>query len=307
MDTKDNSNTKQPRNKRLIAFWILIVLYIIYVIAITNFYFFRAPKESKETIIHISSGQTVSGISLELKEKNIIRHSDLLKFLIKVFNDNNKIDIGDYKFEKDSSAWKIAWQISKGVHNIKPIKITLREGLTNEEMATILESKLSNFNKNNFLNREIAKQGYLFPDTYFFYPLTTTDEILEALTSNFENRIKKLNNDINESGRSLSNIITMASIIEKEASGKDDARIISGILWKRIEKGMPLQADASPITYREKGLPTEPICNPGLSSIEASISPVASPYLFYLHDKDGNVHFAVTYEEHKQNIKKYLK
>jgi UPF0755 protein len=98
----------------------------------------------------------------------------------------------------------------------------------------------------------------------------------------------------------------MASLIEGEAKGDIDRGIISGILWKRIKIGMPLQVDASPETYKVKGLPKSPIGNPGIKTIEAAINPQNSPYFYYLHDKNGNIHYAKTFTEHEANIKKYL-
>ena len=99
----------------------------------------------------------------------------------------------------------------------------------------------------------------------------------------------------------------MASIIEREAKGDSDRGYISGILWNRINKNMPLQVDAALKTYKTKGLPEQPICNPGLEAIKAAIHPVLSNYLYYLHDKNGVIHYAKTFEEHKKNKLKYLK
>ena len=99
----------------------------------------------------------------------------------------------------------------------------------------------------------------------------------------------------------------MASILEGEANGKEDIYIISGILWKRINLGMPLQVDVDKSTYKEKGLPSEPLNNPGLLAIKAAMAPESSVYLYYLHDEDGVVHFARSFEEHKKNINDYLK
>ena len=110
-----------------------------------------------------------------------------------------------------------------------------------------------------------------------------------------------------KSGKSLLEIITMASILQGEASGENDIGIISGILWKRISLGMPLQVDVDKNTYTSKGLPSDPLNNPGLLSIEGALNPINSSYLYYLHDKNGNAHYAVTFEEHKRNISKYLK
>lgn len=99
----------------------------------------------------------------------------------------------------------------------------------------------------------------------------------------------------------------MASILEREAKGDQDREQISGILWKRLSIGMALQVDAAPETYKERGLPDSPIGNPGLESIYASLYPKTTPYLYYLHDKQGMIHYARSFAEHKANIAKYLK
>jgi cell division protein YceG involved in septum cleavage len=105
----------------------------------------------------------------------------------------------------------------------------------------------------------------------------------------------------------LSDVIIMASILEGEANGEKDINIISNILWKRISLDMPLQVDVDRFTYINKGLPTSPLNNPGLASIKAAMNKDKTPYLYYLHEKNGNVHYATSFEEHKKNISKYLK
>ena len=99
----------------------------------------------------------------------------------------------------------------------------------------------------------------------------------------------------------------MASILEGEARTLETRRIVSGILWKRISINMPRQFDVALGTYKIKGLPENPIGNPGLASIKSAIYPKSSPYLFYLHDKNGNIHYAKSFAEHRQNVLKYLK
>lgn len=199
------------------------------------------------------------------------------------------------------------WPIMRERNKVDQIKITFIEGSTNEDIVRLLSEKVPSFNKDAFLNDPRSKQGYLFPDTYFFFPFTTGDEVLNMMTLNFTKRVSPLDQDIKSSDKSLKDIIIMASILEKEASGKEDIGIISGILWKRIKLGIPLQVDIAPTTYKESGLPEKPINNPGLRAIKAAINPIETPYLFYLHDKDGRVHYAVNFNEHKINIAKYLK
>jgi len=197
--------------------------------------------------------------------------------------------------------------LAMGIHNVNPIKTTFPEGVSNQNIADILEKKIPNFNQASFLEKIKDKQGYLFPDTYFFFPLTTEEEIISALSNNFTHKISLIESEIKNLQYSLSQIIIMASIVEGEADGSGDAPIISGILWKRLENGMPLQVDVAKETYIQKGLPDKPINNPGLVAIKATINPITSKYLYYLHDKNGSIHYAVTYAEHQRNIAKYLK
>jgi UPF0755 protein len=149
-------------------------------------------------------------------------------------------------------------------------------------------------------------QGYLFPDTYKFFPTPLPTDVITALKNNYAEKVGPLEAAIVASGHSEHDIIVMASLIEKEAKGSTDSPVIAGILWKRIANGMDLQVDADPWTYSNKGLPVAPVDNPGLVAINAAIHPTASPYLYYLHDASGNVHYASTFAQHQANIKKYL-
>ncbi|MFA6514978.1 MAG: endolytic transglycosylase MltG [Candidatus Paceibacterota bacterium] len=304
MDDSISKNWQPEKIKQLRIHWILLVIGFLLLI---GYYLFSAPFDSKDLIIHIEKGQSVNALTLDLENKNAIRNNSVLKIFIKLFGTKKGIVSGDYLINKNSPVWIVAWQIGRGHHNIEPIKITIREGLTNKAIAALLADKLSGFRKDLFLISTENKQGYLFPDTYFFYPLDTTSEIVEKLSNNFDVKIKKIDESIKKSGRSLSQVIIMASILEGEAGGKDDIAIISGILWKRISTGMPLQVDIDKDTYINKGLPQKPLNNPGLMSINAAINSVDSAYYYYLHDKNGKVHYATTFEEHKSNISKYLK
>lgn len=299
-----DENLPKIKQKNKIANSILVFLYAIFFLFLISYFLFSSPSKFKDNTIHISYGESLEKVGLELKDKEIIRNSFVLKVFVRLFKSNGGIVDGDYLIKKNTAVYKVAWQIARGKHNIEPIKVTLREGLTNEEMADIFAQKLAGFRKDLFLSAVNGKQGYLFPDTYFFYPLTTTDEIVNQLSGNFDKKIKTLNI---EDKQKLNGIIIMASILEGEASGEEDAPIISGILWKRLNMGMPLQVDVDKSTYKEKGLPEKPLNNPGLGFIKASLSPTSSSYLYYLHDEDGDVHYAKNFEEHKVNIKKYLK
>jgi UPF0755 protein len=185
--------------------------------------------------------------------------------------------------------------------------VTIPEGFNVNQIASVCSLKLNNFNQAQFLGETKDLEGYLFPDTYFFLSNASDKDVVKSMSENFQKKITPLLQQINASGKSEKDIITMASIIEGEAKGDIDRGIISGILWKRIQVGMPLEVDSAPETYKTKGLPENPINNPGLKAILAAISPQSSPYLYYLHDKDGNIHYATTFAEHQANIRKYLR
>lgn len=286
--------------------YFLFLLSAVILIVIILFFIFSAPFNfPKGIIISVDKGDSLREISFSLKEKHIIRSRVAFETLVIVFGSEKHISQGDYLFEERLPVFMVAKRIAERDRHLASVKITIPEGFNSNEIAEAAGSQLRNFNKEKFLAE--AHEGYLFPDTYFFFSSDTETEVLKYLTENFQKKLKPLVSDIVASGRSEKEIIIMASLIEKEAKGDIDRGYISGILWKRLSKGMPLQVDAAPETYKAKGLPKEPICNPGIKSIEASLHPVSSSYLYYLHDSEGGVHYARTFEEHKQNKLKYLK
>ncbi|MFA7087998.1 MAG: endolytic transglycosylase MltG [Patescibacteria group bacterium] len=180
-------------------------------------------------------------------------------------------------------------------------------------------------------------EGYLFPDTYRIYASSTVSEVISKMLDNFDQKLTaKMRTDIKKQGKTIHEIITMASLIEKEApidyvdAENRDARIISGIFWNRLEIGQALQSDAtlsyifndnnpqhsgtelavdSPYnTYKYPGLPPGPICNPGLVAINAAIYPIETNYYYFLTPKnERSVIYSRTYQEHLNNKYKYLK
>ena len=180
-------------------------------------------------------------------------------------------------------------------------------------------------------------EGYLFPDTYRVYASSTVTEVITKMLDNFDKKLTpQMRADIKAQGKSIYEIVTLASIIEKEApinystGDNRDARIIAGIFYNRLRSGQALQSDAtlsyiygdndpshsgsalentSPYnTYKYRGLPPGPICNPGILAIEAAIYPLATDYNYFLTPKGKTeVIYARTYDEHLQNKYKYLK
>lgn len=277
----------------------------------------------------IDPGQTLFSVSDELLNDGVIRSPRLFEIFMLTFGNDRAVSEGEYFFDTPVSVVEVALRISGRQFGIDKKKVTFPEGFTNKEMAERLGQVFPNLNTALYLELADTHEGYLFPDTYGFFPSLAPEVVIAAQKRNFEKKIAPFESEIAASGRTLKEIIIMASLIEKEASGPSDRGLVSGILWKRIGQGMPLQVDAPFLylygktsaqltrsdlavdnpynTYRYKGLPPGPIGNPGLASIIAALRPVTSPYLYYLHDDDGQIHYASTYKQHQQNIQNHLR
>ncbi len=290
---------------------------------------FTAPRAfPRDEIIEIAKGSGVAEIANQLAIERVIRWPMIFRLVLALRSGPSVIVAGDYAFSQPRNVWRVAGQLSRGDYGLVPAKVTFPEGSHAREMAEILSGALNNFDKEKFLILATPREGYLFPDTYFFRTSISEEEIVNSLLENFEKKIKPLAGEITASGRTREQIIIMASILEEEARTPESRRMISGILWKRLDIGMPLQVDAvfpyisdkntfnlsrsdlatsSPYnTYRFRGLPIGPITNPGLDAIMATIQPTESKYLFYLSDYDSEMHYAVDFDEHKLNKAKYL-
>jgi len=272
------------------------------------FLFFSAPNNFPAgTIINIKEGSSLRYISKYLEENHLIRSRVAFETFAIIFGGEKHIVSGDYLFESKLPVFEVARRVSRGEQDLAPIKVTIPEGFSVSDISKVFASKLTNFNEDKFLSEATKKEGYLFPDTYFFLTTDNEENVLQSMGDNFDKKIAPILPQIISSGKTEKDIIIMASIIEKESKGDVDRAFISGILWKRINLGMPLQVDSDPDTYKTKGLPKDPICNPGMKAIEAAIYPKVSNYLYYLHDKDGNIHYASSFAEHILNEQKYLK
>lgn len=293
-------------------------------------HFYLPPRNfPKGAIVTVDKGATVEEIGRSLKEQHVVRSPIWFRAVVVMTNSEDKVRAGKYMFDRPLSVFDVAQKIIKGDFNIAPEKITIPEGANVFEIATILDRRLDGFNTSEFIRLARPREGYLFPDTYFFLGGSEPQAVVDIMEHTFWKKISELEKEIDESGKSIGDIVTMASLIEREASSADERKMISGILWKRIDEEMLLQVDAafayvngknsftltkndltstsSPYnTYTNLGLPPGPIANPGLDAIEAALYPEESTYYFYLHGGDGEIRYASTYAQHKANIKAYL-
>jgi len=282
---------------------------IIFIICGVVFLFFmNAPADfPMGSIITINQGESLRSVSLKLKENNIIRSRTLFEASIIIYGGEKHIIPADYLLDTKAPVYEIARRIERGERRLAPIKVTIPEGFTILEISKLFDSKLALFDQGKFITDAKNLEGTLFPDTYFFFTDDNEEKVIRSMQANFEKKISPLRSQIVRSGKTEKEIIILASIVEGESNGDADREYIAGILWKRLSIGMPLQVDVALETYKVRGLPKAPVGNPGLKSIVAGINPKILEYLYYLHDKDGSIHYAKTFTEHKANIKKYLK
>lgn len=304
---------------------------IVIVIAIVIVYaaWWRAPLEfPPEFLLAVPEGATLSETAARLEKQNLIRSTFWFKVFGTLFDGRHGVKAGDYFLSEPLAVGPLAWRLARGDYRLTPVRVTIPEGTNNRQLAIVLKKVLPRFNEARFRSLAEEKEGYLFPDTYLFLPNTAETAVIAAMSETFERRIAPLQSRLDSFGKPLSEVINMAALAEEEARTMETRQKVAGILWKRREKGMPLQVDAvfpyifgdrpydltdgdllvdSPYnTYKYAGLPPTPITNPGLDAIRAAITPITTPYWYYLSDKDGEMHYAITHDEHLINRARYL-
>ncbi len=273
-------------------------------------------------VVTINQGESLQNITNNLYNDGVIKYPIIFRSAVIILGGERKVIAGDYLLNEKAGSINLAYRLVKGKFHMETRKITIFEGWNIFDIADSLEKQLVDFDKEEFIRLSKNKEGYLFPDTYFISSTARPRTIIDLMSQNFESKVKSVPG-IATSTHSLKEIITMASIIETEANNIQDKKIVSGILWKRIELGMPLQVDVtfeyingkntfeltlddlkidSPYnTYKYKGLPPTPIANPGMDSIIAALYPTKTKYLFFLtSSEDGKMYYSKTFEEHKR-------
>ena len=270
----------------------------------------------------------MSDITKQLSDARIIKHPRFLQFTLRISGASSRVQSGAYLFKTPQNLFAVAYRLITGDYGLPPVKVTFVEGLTVRDMALQTAETFSGISSDDFISEGRSQEGYLFPDTYLFHPDADVTSIIATMRTNFDAKIAPLSDDIKTSGHSISDVVIVASLVEKEVRTNENKRIVAGILWKRLEINMPLQVDAvfgyifnrdtyspsfedlkvnSPYnTYIHTGLPPGPISNPGLESIQAALYPIKTNYLYYLTGSDDLMHYARTYAAHIANQNKYL-
>jgi UPF0755 protein len=317
--------------KRLTIFIIILVI-----LGGIGFLLFREgtlPVNRTDTsnkIFVINQGQNVDSIAQSLSKEGLIRSRIVFFMVVKMKGFDKNIQAGTFGLSPSMDVYTIAKELT---HGTSDKRVTIIEGLRKEEIGEIFSREFG-IPEVEFTNT--ADEGYLFPDTYDIPTHASAENIIAILTKTFnEKYTAEIAAKAAQQNLTKAQVVTLASIVEKEAKG-DDRQQVASILLKRLKNGWPLQADAtvqyalgyqkdekrwwkkftnltdlkidSPYnTYTNEGLPPGPICSPGIASIEAVVNADPStPYFFYLHDTKGQIHYAKTNEEHERNIHKYL-
>jgi len=301
------------------------------------FYLFSQPMNSgavAKTQFVVPRGQAVSIIASRLKDEGLIRSSIMFRLAVKQKGLEGKLQSGSFQISPSMTPVEIALKLTQGTNDTW---VTILEGWRREQIATsLVEYGFNSFDLQEFLDLTVGQEGRIFPDTYLFSKESTATTIHRVIQSNFEKKvIFGLENEIEQSNRSFDDVLVMASIVEREARGYEEMRHVAGILWNRYDINMALQADAtlqyikgydeqtqswwepptsidkkldsSFNTYLNYGLPPQPICNPGLDAIKASLEPLKTADFFYLHGRNSDIHYGKNLEEHSANVQRYLR
>lgn len=346
------------------ALFIIIAVFLITVFAIGGVFlwqsYVRYPDPKATDIqVAIEQGDGVKIISRQLKDKGLIPNRFFFECYVVLSQTQKNFQPGIFSLRPGMSYVSIVDALTS--IQSQEVTVTIPEGYTLTQIGELLEEKglvsmdewisfVGEPRGNNagrpsfFVSHEFAPtfsfleskpterslEGYLFPDTYRFLKGSSAEEIVIKMLTNFQNKLTpQMQLDIQTQGRTIHDVVTLASIVEREVQTDADRPLVADLFWRRLKIGMLLQADStvnyitggktpsityadrdidSPWnTYKYKGLPPGPISNPGLAALIAAIYPKSNTAFYFLTDSEGNVHYARTNEEQVVNKQRYLK
>ncbi len=323
---------------------LFIIIFLILLAASGFFYVYHQIEtplaiKGEEREVSITEGLGVKAIGRQLESEGLICCANYFNFYIYLNNVKN-LKAGDYSLSPSMSIPEIVDTLASGKVISHDVKVTIPEGFTVKEIDARLAAAgliqpgeiadLDPQRVSSFKLQASSLEGYLFPDTYNFDRKTTADDIVQKMLDNFDKKLTpEMRAEIERQGRTLNDIIIIASIVQQEASSTEEMPRIAGVFYNRLAIKMPLQSDAtvnyitgkgmrqastedtkidSPYnTYKYRGLPPGPICNPGLDAIRAAIWPEKNDDYYFLHPLNAPTVFSKIEEEHRANKAKWLK
>ena len=320
---------KQPWFRALLVVGILLILGLFYV-------FFPPFFRSHQILdIPVYSKSTAREIGRELKAKGVVMASTPFRILAKLTRVDRTLKAGLYQISPSMSLWEVLTTLSLGKSELLTLRVP--EGYTAQQIGEELE-KMGVVSTREFLKsiqdpaliKKVgingpSLEGFLFPETYRVPLGASVADLSDLMSQEFFRSVgKDYARQCLPRNLTLYQAVILASIVEKEAKTPEDQAIVAGILYNRMAKKMRLEVNAtlnyvlnsknpwltqdqlgmrSPYnTYLHRGLPPTPICNPGITSLQAVVQPAQVPYLYYVAKGDGTNLYAVTFEEHQKNV-----
>ncbi len=280
-----------------------------------------------EKMVEIPYGTSVQKSGEILKDAGVVNSAESYILLTKILHPKG-ITAGRYTFSGSLNILSVSNKLARGDFGRPQVRLTIPEGFTIEEIINRIEKNFPNIEIAKVKSELYGKEGYIYPETYFFDTDITAEELTKYLIEKSRAKLTSIfKKDIDS--KEVKRLMIIASLLESEGRNYEERKMIAGIIDNRLKIDMLLQLDAtltyitgrgssqltltdlkinSPYnTYVNKGLPPTPISSPGLESINAAINKEPNDYLFYLHDKNGQIYYARSHDEHVRNKNKYLR
>jgi len=353
-------NTEAKTVRKVVTIIAVALILIFLIGSVSGYMYIKSalkpvdPQSEEEIEVSIPVGSSTSTIAKILEDQDLIKDARIFRFYTKFKNYSN-FQAGDYTLSPSYSIDEIVERLQGGKVMEEPAHvITIPEGKTIEEIATIYSNQLS-FTKEEFLDKvededyieeliekypailsdtildseiKTPLEGYLFAATYSFYEdEPSVEKVVEDMLEKTKEVVEAYNDDMDDQDLTIHELLTMASLIENEARSEEERKMIAGIFYNRLDEGMTLQTDPTVLyaqgehkeevllddldidspynTYKIESLPIGPISNFAKNSLEAALLPEDSDYMYFLHDFDGNIHYAKTHDEHVQLKEEY--
>lgn len=332
---------RERLQSRLILFFSgMVATGIVFIVILYNYGNTPSSSNVAERVVEIKPGMTLRQVSNFLAERELLDEPNAFVLYTYFQGKQNQIQAGEYRFSPSMPPWKILDSLTSGTAIL--YTVTIPEGYRITEIAELLEKK-GLANKEKFItethNKELMEalqipsdsslEGYLYPETYKFSKGAGAAKIVHTLVNTFKKRVQKpeLMQQVKAGKLTFHEIITLASLIEKETGLGSERKRISSVFHNRLSRKMRLQTDPTVIyamvnfngnirkkdlsidspynTYKHFGLPPGPIASPGLDSIRAAMEPDRSDFLYFVSRKDGSHQFSTNYEDHTRAVNKY--
>ena len=337
---------------------ILIVLSILLLTAFLWQILLPVSSDSNEVVFRIEKGEGSRDIALNLQEEGLIRWGPMFRLYVLLTASAGELQAGTYSLSESMNIPRITGKFVNG--EVIREKLTVIEGWNLKNIGYYLENKgifqaeefweVAGFPATDYLQAtdlpkpkdfsseysfleskpdNVGLEGFLFPDTYEVNMEEKVEDVVRKMLDNFDQKLTlQLREEISKQGKTIFDIVTMASILEREVQTKEDKEIVSGIFWKRMKLQKPLESCATIAyikgvdqwrysfedtrtmslynTYLNYGLPLGPISNPDMDNILAAIYPKSTEYLYYLSTPEGETIFSKTFEDHSRAKAEYL-